>query len=269
MKISKLEAISFIIFLGMLAWWGFLFFGLHSENTHANLVWGSLYQVMAWWGGLFGLFSARMWGWHKSKMGRTVLYFSVGLLLQAFGQSAFSYYNMVLGQEIPYPSIADIGYFSSVLFYIFGIISVARITGATFKIKELFGMLNAFIIPALMLAVSYAVFLREYEFDWSAPVRILLDFGYPLGEAFYVSIAVLAFILSRSTLGGIMRTPLIILMFALVAQYVAEFNFLTQALHSTWVNGGYGDVLYLFAYFMMTISLIKIQTTLNTQTKDI
>ncbi len=60
-----------------------------------------------------------------------------------------------------------------------------------------------------------------------------------------------------------MRWPLLLLMFALVAQYVADFNFLFQAPNSTWVNGGYGDFLYLFAYFLMGLSLARIESTIH------
>lgn len=264
-NISTPEVISIGFFIGLLVWWVMLSVLWSGENITQNLTWGAIYQLMAWWGGIFGLVTSRSWGGIKSKMGRTILYFSIGLLLQGFGQSAFSFYNIIRHEEIPYPSIADIGYFSSVLFYIFGIISLARITGASFQLKALSNKVQAFIIPIAMLVISYFFFLGNYEFNWSSPLRVFLDFGYPLGEAFYVSIAILALLLSRNMLGGIMRIPLIILMIALIAQYIAEFNFLTQALNSTWTNGGYGDVLYLISYFVMTISLIRISATMKRQ----
>lgn len=265
MRLSKLELFSSFFLLFLLCWWVILFFVLSGENESQNLFWAATYQLMAWVGGIYGLISSRSWGGTQSRMGRTILYFSIGLLLQGFGQSAFSFYNIVLLNEIPYPSIADVGYFSSVIFYILGIMSLAKITGASFKLKVLSNKIQAFIIPIVMLGISYIVFLGNYEFDWDTPLRVFLDFGYPLGEAFYVSIAILALIFSRNMLGGIMRIPLIILMIALVAQYVAEFNFLTQVLHETWMNGGYGDVLYLFSYFVMTISLIRISSAMKEQ----
>lgn len=263
MRLSKIEIISAAFFITLIAWWAVLFFIYGGDNQAQNLIWGAAYQTMAWCGGIFGLISAHSWGGTSSRMGRTIQYFSIGLLLQGFGQTAFSFYNIVLDVEIPYPSIADAGYFVSVIFYSMGIISLARVTGASFQLKELRNKIQAFIIPIGMLAASKLLFLSHYEFDWSAPLRIFLDFGYPLGEAFYVSVAMLALILSRTILGGVMRTPLIIMMFALIAQYVAEFNFLTQALNGTWTNGGYGDVLYLIAYFIMTISLIRISTAIK------
>lgn len=257
---EKITVALFVIF-GL--WWLVLYFYFHSLLTQQNLYWTATYQLIALWGGIFGLFSSHRWGGYRSLMGRVVIYFSIGLLLQFFGESAFSYYTTILGVDIPYPSFADIGYFGSVIFYILGIISIVKVAGVSVRLRDLGGKAFALLIPVAVLIFSYAFFLPSYTFDWSSPLRIFLDFGYPLGEALYVSMAILALILSRDILGGVMKSPLTFLMMALVAQYFAEFNFLYQVANSTWINGGYGDFLYTFAYFLMAISLVKIYGALK------
>ena len=262
-NISGPEIVSTTLFIAFSFWWVFLYFLVSGQFTEQNLYWAASYQVVAWWAGLFGLYSSFPWGGIKSLMGRAIVFFAIGLALQAFGQSSFSYYTTILRVDIPYPSIADAGYFGSMVFYILGIASLAQVAGVAIKLKEMGGKLIALIFPLSMLVFSYNMFLQGYEFDWSAPLRIFLDFGYPLGDAIYVSLAVLALILSRNILGGIMRLPLIFLMVALLAQYAADFNFLYQAANSTWVNGGYGDFMYLFSYFLMALSLTKIYRTIQ------
>lgn len=251
------EKITVALFAVFGVWWAILYFYFHSILTQQNLYWAAVYQLIALWGGIFGLFSSHSWGGHKSLMGRSIIYFSIGLLLQSFGQSAFSYYTTILGVDIPYPSVADVGYFGSIIFYILGIASIARVAGVGMRLRNFGGKTLALFIPTVVLILSYAFFLSGYAFDWSSPLRVFLDFGYPLGEALYVSLAVLALILSRSILGGIMKSSLTFLMMALVVQYFADFNFLYQATNITWINGGYGDFLYTFAYFLMAISLVK------------
>ena len=44
------------------------------------------------------------------------------------------------------------------------------------------------------------------------------------------------------------------------AQYLADYNFLFQNSRGTWYNGGYGDYLYLLAYFLMSIGIIQLKT---------
>ena len=110
-----------------------------------------------------------------------------------------------------------------------------------------------------MLIFSYFFFLRDYQFDWSNPLKIFLDFGYPLGQAIYVSIAILTYVLSKGVLGGVMKPKILFLVFALIIQYLADYNFLLQAANSTWQNGGYGDLIYLIAYLLMALSLLQLK----------
>jgi hypothetical protein len=44
---------------------------------------------------------------------------------------------------------------------------------------------------------------------------------------------------------------------ALLIQYIADYNFLHEAYYGTWVNGGYGDYIYLLSYFTMSFALIN------------
>lgn len=257
------EKITSILFIILAGWWAVLYFYYGAGLTEQNLYWAATYQVLAVWGGLLGFLASRSWGGIRSRMGRSAAFLSIGLLLQAFGQSSFSYYTTILNVGIPYPSIADVGYFGSVLFYIIGIYSLARVSGASVTLKKYRGKGLVVVIPAILLIFSYNLFLSSYQFDWSNPLRVFLDFGYPIGQAIYVSIAVLAFILSKDVLGGIMRGPIIFVVYALVIQYFADSNFLFQTINGTWINGGYGDFLYTFAYFLMAISLVKIYGALK------
>jgi hypothetical protein len=187
-----------------------------------------------------------------------MIFFCIGLSLQIFGQTVFSIYNLVLKVDVPYPSLADVGYFLSIPFYAYATILLAKASGAGLSLKFVHKKIQAVTIPAVILIASYVVFLKGYEFDWSSPLRVFLDFGYPLGQAFYVSLALLVFILAKDSLGGLMRSKVLIILFALAVQYIADYNFLLQAYNGTWVNGGHGDYIYLFSYFIMSVALINL-----------
>ncbi len=249
------------MFLILTIWWVVLqFLGYTDISLQRNLIWGASYQVIAIFGGIAGLVISKSWGFTSSAMGRAILAFSFGLLLQSFGQSVFSYYNLVLGVDIPYPSLADVGYFGSIPFYIYGIVLLAKLAGTRISLRSFLNQIQALLIPLAMLTFSYYFFLRGYEFDWSNPLKIILDFGYPLGQAIYVSIALLTFVLSKGVLGGIMKFKILFILFALAIQYIADYNFLYQAMTSTWQNGGYGDFVYLLAYLFMGLGLLQLKT---------
>lgn len=250
------------LFLILTAWWFWLNPFLNDPSLiDKKYIWGSCYQIIAIVGGIVGIILSRSFGGYKSWLGKSILFFAVGLFLQSFGQTIYSYFNIFARIEAPYPSIGDIGYFGSVIAYIFGVLCLASVSGAKMSLKLFRNKMQAFLLPLILLLVSYAIFLRNYEFDWSNKLKIFLDFGYPLGQAFYVSIAVLILILTRSILGGMMKKPVVLILISLLIQYISDFYFLFQSNNGNWYVGGVGDFLYMTSYLMMTISLVVLSTT--------
>jgi hypothetical protein len=246
---------AWLLFILITIWWIALYALGFRENFH-NYLFGAVYGLMALLGGLWGLSISKEWGGRKSVMGKAIIFLSLGLLAQEFGQVVFSFYNIFLNIEIPYPSIADIGFFMNIPLYLYGGYLLLMASGGKLNIKSLKSQFQAVGIPVLMLGLSYLFFLQSYEFDLSNPLKTFLDFGYPLGQAMYVSIAILAYSLTRKWLGGVMKARILLLIIAFIYQYIADFNFLYQSSLGTWYNGGYGDYLYFLAYFLMALGIL-------------
>lgn len=251
------------VFFVLLSIWWLIIFISGTKETFQNYSFAATYGLICLWGGIWGLKISRRWGGFSSAIGKAIIFLSLGLLAQEFGQLVFSYYNIFLKIEIPYPSLADVGFFGSIPFYIAGMAYLARAAGSKFSLHTVVNKLQIVIIPLSMLLISYLLFLKDYEFDFSDPLKIFLDFGYPFGEALYISVAILAYFLSRKLLGGIMKNRILFLIGAFVVQYLADFNFLYQNSQGTWINGGYGDYIYFLAYFIMTLGLIQLKTVLD------
>jgi hypothetical protein len=245
-----------VVFVAMSIWLLYVHVQDLETTERTRQLWGSLYQIMAIYGGILGLFISRHWGGFKSLIGKAVLFLSISLLLQSFGQSVNSYYNFFHDWGTPYPSLGDLGFMGSTIFYILGVTFLARASGFKFSFKSLKGKFVAIIVPLALLVFSYHFFLQGYEFDWTNKIKIFLDFGYPLGDALYVSIALITFILSRKFLGGLMKKPVLLLACALTFQYLVDFMFLYQASKGTWYVGGMNDYLYFASYFVMTMALV-------------
>lgn len=256
MSSNKKFGLLLTLFLGFLGFWMTLNLTSQTNDNYILDVFAGLYGVVALFGGLWGLHVAKGWGGLKSVIGKAVIMLSLGLLLQEFGQLSYAYYAVVKKTEIPYPSVGDVGYFGSVLLYIYAVLLINKASGYKYNIKKLSSKAVAFLLPAVLLLGSYMYFLRGYSFDWSHPLTVLLDFGYPLGQTVYIAFAILAFLLSRKLLGGIMRGRISLLIFALCAQYAADFNFLFQASHETWTTAGYGDFMYLVSYTIMAMAIL-------------
>lgn len=247
--------IAFIIF--SITWLYIQQFNVEMSRDIRQL-WGHSYWILPVFGGIVGLYISRRWGGYKSLLGKAISVLAIGLLFQSFGQIYSSYYVFFYDVESPpYPAIGDIGFFGSVLVYIYGVILIYKLTGSHFSIRKMRNKIWSFIFLASILCISYFIFLMGYEFDWSNKIRVFLDFGYPLGQAFYVSIAILSFFASRRLLGGILKKPIWFLIVALIFQALSDFVFIIQATAGTWYVGGLNDYMYLISYFLMTLALIR------------
>lgn len=252
---SKLAYILLVFYLLIFIWWVKIFIS-GVKVSDENYLFGLVYAFIALIGGINGLLISRRWGGYKSLMGRGILLLSFGLLSYWFGQVIWSYYNLVLKVEVPYPSIADIGYFSAILFYIVGMYEFAKVSGAKLTLSKLKGKFIVFIIPVSMLAISYFLFLQHIVPDFSNPIKTFLDFGSPVGYAIVISMALTAYFLTKGVLGGKMKNRILFIIFALIVQNITDNTFLYQAGAGIYYNAGINDLMFATAFTIMSLGLI-------------
>jgi hypothetical protein len=258
-----LAKFAIILFLILTIWW---FLSPTFQNPHASRFFGdfpSIYGIMALFGAIFGLYISQKWGWTKSIMGKAILLFALGLFAQELGQIIYAYYAFYKHIAVPYPSWGDLGYFGSIPLYIYGVILLGHASGVKIKLRTVKSKFQAVIIPLGMLLVGYFLFMQGYKFDWSNPIKIFLDFGYPFGQAIYLSLAILTYLLSNGILGGLMKNKIRFILFALIVQFFSDYTFLYQSSRGTWSAGGINDYMYLCAYLVMTLGLLQFNTVLS------
>jgi hypothetical protein len=255
MKNKKLFLFTIVFFVVITIWWISLFVRGQQSGTE-NDIFTSVYGAVAFWGGIAGLVIAKKWGGFKSILGKAFGSFALGLLAQFVGQICYSYYIIVLGMEVPYPSIGDFAFFSTGFLYAFGSIQLIRSLGIRPALKTYQGRIGAILIPLLWAFSSYFFFLRGYVFDWSSPVVIILDLASPIIDGVYISLIILVYLLSKKFLGGIMKFPVLFLMVAVFSQAIADYVFIFRASREMVYSGGVSDYIYLLSYTLMTIALM-------------
>lgn len=207
---------------------------------------------------IYGLIVAfSKWGGWESIIGKGLIFLSFGLFGQWFGLQIWTYYNILAKVEVPYPSLADIGYFALIPFYTLAALMFAIAAGAKFSLRTSGGKLYALLIPLIALAIVYWLFLKDIGFNGSDPIKTFLDFGYPLGEILPVSIALFTLTLSKSLLGGTMKSRILFLVGAFFFQFLTEYLFLYAAGVGTYVNGGWNDLLYATSYTIMALGIVS------------
>jgi hypothetical protein len=253
---NKVQILLTVVFLAYVAWWASFQSVVEQQGVSVQRF-GATYGVVALIGAIIGFFASHRWGGYKTVLGRALLLYALGLLAQVAGQIIYTYYIYGAKIQIPYPSWGDVGFFGGVLLNICATVYLAKAVGVRFSLKRKLYKLVALLVFAIILVTSYWVFLHNHQYDWSHPLTAFLDFGYPMGQAIYISLAITAYLLSRRMLGGVMRAGILIVIFALIIQYISDFTFLYQSSRGTWLTGRWNDLSYLVAYFVMATAMVK------------
>lgn len=244
------------MFVVLSIWWVLIYLS-GATDGFANHAFGFIYGGFSLWGALWGFLTAQLWGGRKSLMGKAILGVACGLACQAFGQYSFWFYNYALEIAVPYPGIPDIGYFGTIICYFYAAIQMAKAAGAKLTLRTFAGHIHVVVIPTIMVSIAYFLFLKEYSFDASHLLKTLLDYGYPLGQALYISIVLLTLSLSHKFLGGVMRTRILVLVLAFMAQFVCDYIFIYFA--ASYFPASFIDFFYLLSYFLMSVAILFVR----------
>lgn len=218
--------------------------------------WSVFYWTFAALGGIFGIFSSRRFGFLNSVIGRAILALSVGLLLQVIGQILDGYLYAMGNSQIFYPSISEIGYVGSILAYIYGAYSLLRYVSAGSHEKSFIRNVIIWLTPVVMFAISYFAYLHNYESTSISVLQTIFDFGYPLLQSIYVSLAILILLHTKGTEGGVLKKPIIFLVIALIFQYISDSYFVYEYNLDRWYSANLNDYCYFLAYFLLTLAII-------------
>ncbi|MFM7088588.1 MAG: hypothetical protein ACKOW9_03590 [Candidatus Paceibacterota bacterium] len=253
-----------ILLFGLFTFWWIQVEPFDSQSLLSEKgTWSEFYWIFAAFAGLFGVFTSKEFGFTRSIIGRTVLAFSIGLLLQAIGQIIDAYLSAIGNADIFYPSASELGYAGSIFVYIYGAYLLARYVGISPSIKNLSKSVVIWLIPIAMFGLSYTVYLREYDFVNSSFIRIAFDFGYPILQSFYVALSFFVLIHSRNIAAGALRLPIAFLVTALILQYVADAYFVYDYNQGIWYNANLNDYVYLVSYFVLAVAIVYLDDVIR------
>lgn len=254
---SYLIPLAYTIFAFFIVWW--IFMQIFIDKSHIMYaVYSNSYLILALYGGIVGVHTSVKWGGVQTKLGKAIFIFSIGLFMQLFGQAAYLYRRLFLPTYAFYPSFGDIGFFGTILLYIYGVYLLAKSSGIEITIQSFKKKIIALIIPIIMLSIAYVLFLRDYTFDFTNPLKIFLDFAYPLGQSIYFSMAIITYIFSQTVLDGILRSKALLILIALAVQFFADYIFVYT--WNTFYVGNFVDFTYCVAYFAMTLALLHLKS---------
>src|SRR5215212_4152994 len=187
----------------------------------------------------------------------------IGILSFAFGQMVFAYYEWVLQQPPPLPSLADVGFLSQYPFLLLGILLLpARPIPAASRARI---ALDGLIIMSALVTLSWYFVLgplvqQEGETTLAKAVAI----AYPLADV--VLVACLLILASRPS-EHTLRPALRLLALGLTLVVVADSNFLYQTLHETYATGSLLDVGWPLGYMLVALGAFVARLALSGETE--
>lgn len=235
------------------------------RETNFNYLHTVFMTVIPAIGGGVGLYRMRQWGGHKSIIGKSMFFSSIGLLWWALGSLTWVFYNFILHVDAPYPSIADIGYGQVYLWWGIGIVMLTNATSIRYEAKKSREKIYFLCIPVVMAIVTYNfIFLQAHggTLLYDNPLKVLTDIVYPLGDIVIITLVVLKSGSVFNFLGERLRLPIIIFLLGLVLNYIADFYFSYTTTVGLYYVGSMADVFFTAAIFMLSLGLSNLHPKL-------
>lgn len=249
-----------LIYLVAFLWWiTMLITG--TKDSFANNSYGLILGLIPVVGGIQGFFIAKQWGGWQSAVGKAIWFLSLGLVSWGLGTWIFSgYYNLYTDIEVPYPSLADVGYVLSLPFWALGMINLSKSTGAKFGLRARSGKSMLLVVPIAAIILSYYLLVvvargGGFDFSESGIMKIFFDLLYPIGDVVILTIATLVYGLSYQYFGGQYKKAIYILLGGFIVMYAADFAFSYTTTLETFYVGDWVDFLFTSSMFVLSYAL--------------
>jgi diguanylate cyclase (GGDEF)-like protein/PAS domain S-box-containing protein len=171
------------------------------------------------------------------------------------GQAAWTWYETVLGRDVPFPSIADIGYLAAVPLAAAALLSLPFAAGSLAgRVRQ---VLDGLMIAASLLLVSWVLVLSPlFRSDGEGFLSQAISLAYPIGDVVVGTIVLV--MLARARRGsGTRGIPLPLLGGGLVAWAVADSGFVYLTATESYSSGALIDAGWFLGYILILVAARK------------
>ena len=234
-----------------LVWLGSLVFGLGGARVSQAI---SNFGLIAAAGAAGGtcIRTARFTSPRQSRMWKLL---GASALSWGSGQAAWTWYETVLGREVPFPSLADVGYLVAVPLAAAALLSLPfAAQNAAGRVRQ---VLDGLMIAASLLLASWVLVLRPlFRSGGDDLLGQAISLAYPIGDVVVGTIVL--FILARARMGrGTRGTPMLLLGGGLVAIAVADSGFVYLTAVGSYTSGALIDTGWFLGYLMVLLAARK------------
>jgi hypothetical protein len=170
----------------------------------------------------------------------------------AAGEAAWTYYDLILGVQVPFPSFADVGFLSAVPLAVAGLLLFP--SSPQRAADRVLGILDGCIIAGSILFASWATVLGPlYDAHHGGVLKQILSLAYPASDVVMVSLVIILF--ARAGQRG--RASLVLVMAGIVAFAVADsaFSYLTEV--NNYGIGSFLDTGWVAGYLLIGLGALR------------
>ena len=260
MKLNVGQKISIWYMSFMLAFWLALVF-THTTSGTYNYTFSFLMSLLPFLGGLVAMWNSKGWKGMKGFVNKGIFFLGLGIFCWGSGELIWSYYNFFMSVPAPYPSLADLGFAPSVLFYCIGVVYLARAAGADFGLRRKSTKFFAVVVPIVMFFVSYYFLVtvaRQGVLVTSGDpiIKTILDIAYPLGDFVSLTLAIVISGLSFKFLIKEYKYAIFSILAGIAVMFFADLIFSYTTTIGTYFNADFGDLIFTASLFLLTFGLL-------------
>ena len=181
--------------------------------------------------------------------------FGLAALSWAMGQAIWTWYESVLGREVPFPSAADIGYLG---FVPLTVVALLALPAAPERLASRVRIvLDGLVIAGSLLFVSWATVLgtmyREGTGSW---ISQSISLAYPVGDVLTISILLFAIVRSRRQ-GLVPRLTLFLLSAGLIFFAISDSGFAYLTSKDLYASGGLIDGGWFLGFSLLMLAGLR------------
>jgi hypothetical protein len=186
------------------------------------------------------------------RLRRGWLLMGASCLAWGLGMVVWTTYESILGRDVPFPSLADVGYLATVPLAVAAVLIFP--TAPQRLAAQARTVVDGLVIGGSLLIVSWILALGPVVHGGGAgPLADTLAIAYPVGDVVIATIVLFA--MARSHLGSPLgRLTLLLLCGGLLAAAVADSGFSYLALQNAYASGNRIDIGWFLAYLLVFLA---------------
>jgi diguanylate cyclase (GGDEF)-like protein/PAS domain S-box-containing protein len=176
-----------------------------------------------------------------------------GPLSWGLGQCAYVYYESVLGEDVPLPSLADVGYLSMIPLLAAGLLMVPA--GAQNMANKVRTVLDGLMVAAALLLVSWALLVQPMlTAGHGAGGTLAIGLAYPLGDL--VIVTIVFYMVARMRQVGAVPMPLTLIGTGIVTFGVADSGYAYLTMTDRYHSGAVTDLGWFAGFTLITLAAL-------------